>query len=162
MSLQYIIDGYNIINHRLFSRKNNKKIQGPRKLLLEFIMANRLCGSRRNKAVIVFDGYPESLKQETDAGEIKVIYSKDDSADERIKQMLERAGNPKTVIVVSDDKEIKFFTKSFGARAMSIEEFIKPKEKANDDEEDLSSHPKLTYTQMSRINKELRQVWLKQ
>ena len=57
MSLRYIIDGYNIINHPLFA-KTSRKSQDVRVALLNFLRVHKPCGSPKNKISVVFDGYP--------------------------------------------------------------------------------------------------------
>lgn len=163
MSLQYIIDGYNIIHHATFTQQANKKTQNPRLALLEFIKRNQLTGSVKNKVTLVFDGYPNLQETKTlsdYADTVNVIFSRKEVADNRIKKILQDLPNPKDAVVVSDDKEIRFFTKSFGAKVISVEEFISHGEKAPQDKRDVLK-PELTYTQMHKINQELRKIWLK-
>ena len=155
MSLQYIIDGYNIINHPLF-KENQKIIKDSRAALLKIIKTKRLCGSPRNKVIIVFDGYPQTDKLEDAIGDLEVIFSRNNSADEKIKKMVENCANPKNIIVVSDDKEIKFFIRTCGARPMSAEEFLAHPEAKHKE----PVKPELTFTQMHKINQELRKLWL--
>ena len=170
MSLQYIIDGYNLINHPLFAQVH-KKSQDPRLSLLEFIRTKKPCGSSKNKVIVIFDGYPApSFKSGYDCPGIDVVFSKGITADQKIKAMLEKATNCRVVIVVSDDNEIKFFARSYRAKAMGIEEFVKSaipdasdvsrKGKLKTQKSDLLK-PELTYVQISKINKELKSLWLK-
>jgi len=160
MSLLYIIDGYNITHHPTFTKDTFKKNKDSRVALIELIKAKRLCGSSNNKVAVVFDGYPESGWQNADTGNIHVVFSRRQSADERIKKIAELSANPKTVVVISDDKEIKFFVKAAGCRHMGVEEFISSKERSLSKKESVSE-VKVTYAQMSRINEELRKIWLK-
>lgn len=158
MSLQYVIDGYNLIKHPLFARIN-KKIKDEKLALLEFIRTRKLTGSSKNTVTVVFDGYPDTRESKHDT-EIEVIFARKDSADERIKRMVEESGSPRNTIVVSDDKEIRFFVRSLGAIALGVEEFIIRKEKLKRQQED-SPKPQLSYSAMQKINQELRQRWLK-
>lgn len=161
MSLRYIIDGYNIIHHPIFiSQRPTKKNQEPRLELLEFIRIKKPCGSPKNQIIVVFDGHSDSSWQNLDKTDIHVIFSRGQSADERIKKMVEQETNPKNTVVVSDDKEIRFFIKSIGARPMNIEEFIKPKKEINKVEQDLLK-PELNFSQVHKINQELKKIWLK-
>ena len=127
---------------------------------MDFIRVNRLYGSRNNKIIVVFDGYPDSRYPNPDT-EIEVIFSRKESADEKIKRMVAESGNVKNIVVVSDDKEIKFFSRSSGALVQGIEEFLKLKEKIKEKKEDLFK-PELTYSEMHKINQELRNIWLKE
>ncbi len=161
MSLQYIIDGYNLIKHPLFNEHLTKKSKDSRAILLDYIRVNRLCGSSKNKVSVVFDGYPDLTNKELNNKDIDIVFSKSQTADERIKKIVESVDNPKNIIVISDDKEIKFSVKVIGARIKSIEEFLAPKASTKKKESSLIPKPEITYTQMQKINEELRKIWLK-
>jgi len=164
MSLQYIIDGYNTINHPLFARIN-RKTRDNRIALLEFIKIKRLTGSAKNRITLVFDGYPDThtpVSEQTDDNNIDIIFARKETADERIKKIVQDSCNPKTIVVVSDDKEIKFFVKAFGVRVLSVEEFINRRKDLVDLPKLAPAKPELTYSQMHKINQELKNLWLKQ
>ncbi len=156
MSLHYIIDGYNLIKHPSFWPA--KKFRDERLTLLELIRTEKLCGSSKNKITVVFDGYAGNFKS-NDSG-IEVIFSGERTADEKIKEIVQSRGNPKNIVVVSDDREIKDFAKICSAKAVGIEEFIYHKKKRIK-VEDESLKPELTYSAMHKINQELKQIWLK-
>ncbi|MFH0913359.1 MAG: NYN domain-containing protein [Candidatus Omnitrophota bacterium] len=160
MSLMYIIDGYNLTSHTRFPRINNNK--DSRRALLTLIKTRRLAGSLRNKVTVVFDGYPGLSSKDLGGFGIDVIFSQKETADARIKRMVEAQGNPRNVVVVSDDKEIKFFIKAVGARSIGVEDFLYPdrhKQKPQENEKDLFK-PELSYSQMDKINQELKTIWL--
>lgn len=130
---------------------------------MEFIRRERLGGSPKNKITVVFDGYSDiddlsAIKARFD---IEVTFTKKETADERIRKMTEDAGNPKNIVVVSDDREIKFFVKSAGARSIGVEEFINSKENLKKQQGKDSLKPELTYSQIHKINQELKKIWLK-
>jgi len=160
MSLQYIIDGYNLTNHPLFS-KNHKKSEDSRGALLESITKNRLTGSVKNEVIVVFDGFPGSPfpQYKYSSCAIQIVFSKEETADEKIKKMVEYSDNRKNIIVVSDDKEIKLSVKMLGATSLGVEEFFGSKGKAQRKTIDLVK-PELNYSQISKINQELKKRWL--
>jgi predicted RNA-binding protein with PIN domain len=169
MSLQYIIDGYNVINHPLFSRLN-KKSPHKETALLDFIRVNKLCGKLANCATVVFDGFTDLRNHGSLKPDIDVVFSRQDSADERIQKMIERAPQPKNLVVVSDDKEIAFFAASRRARPMSVEEFVsrapgirllRAQDKQGSKGQKDDAGPKVSYSEMHKINSELRKIWLK-
>ncbi len=161
MSLHYVIDGYNLINHPAFLRSVRKN-KDQRAALASLIVTARLCGSPKNKITIVFDGYPPALETNKKFAGIDSIFSRDDSADERIKKIVERSSGPKNIIVVSDDKEIRFIVKSIGAHVLGIEEFMLPLEDTADKAGDIRALNKdLNYSQINSINQELKKKWLK-
>lgn len=162
MSLQYIIDGFNIINHPQFTRRH-KHSASPGVSLLTFIRANRLTGSPKNKVIIVFDGYPESGEYAGGAGQdsdFAVIFSRKISADEKIKKIVEESANRKNIVVVSDDREIGFMVKSLGACSIGVEKFIAQGEESGERRKKDSQPQELTYSQKHAIDKELRKLWL--
>lgn len=156
MSLHYIIDGYNFTKHQSFQPA--KKIRDEKVSLLEFIRTEKLCGSSKNKITVVFDGYAGDFK--TGDCDIEVIFSQEQTADDKIKKIVHGRGSIKNIVVVSDDREIKDFVKSSGFKAVGIEEFIYHKKKRIKVEDD-SLKPELTYSAMHKINQELRQIWLR-
>jgi len=146
------------LNHPLFPR-NNKHAASPQGAVASFIRAKKLTGSLKNKVTLVFDGYPppdfSGSEENTD-----MIFSRRISADEKIKKIIEESANRKNIIVVSDDREISFMVKSLGARCIGIEEFIGAKEKRKAADKELLK-PELSYSEMHKINQELRKIWLK-
>lgn len=127
--------------------------------MLEFIRTNKLTGSPKNRVIVVFDGFIPSPELRGPIFDIEIRYSNNESADSCIRKLLERSSSPKNIIVVSDDREIIFFTKSCRARAMAIEEFAgeRPSKKARGED---TPEPQLNYSQIARINQELKKRWL--
>ena len=157
MSLHYVIDGYNMIRHKAYSPSS--KLKDERQNLLHFINSDKLCGSSKNKVTVVFDGYP---RHETIGAEnIDVVFSGEKTADEKIKKLIESCRNPKIVVVVTDDREIKDFAKLHYVKAVGIEEFFIPKSKASSRSARELLKPELSYSQIHKINQELKDIWLK-
>ena len=119
--MHYIVDGYNVIKQVTFL--TGKKLRTGREGLIKFIERYRPHGSKRNDVTLVFDGKAEISSPKVDS-EVKVIFSRNESADDKIKRMVERAGNPRSIVVVSDDKQIIFYCRSLGARVLSVKEFL--------------------------------------
>lgn len=164
MSLHYIIDGYNIINNRLFTA-NRKRMGSVQLALLGLIKDNRLCGSEKNQVTVVFDGYCAEFEPKCRNSGINVVFSKDVTADERIKRIIDISVNLKNIIVVSDDKEISYFAKYAGCKTMDVAEFmgklaVSDSQKKADTKEKNLSKQDLNYSQMNKINEELRKLWL--
>jgi len=109
---------------------------------------------------LVFDGHPEYNLKAMERNRLRIIFSRNQSADEKIKRILELTDNPKNTIVVSDDKEIIYFARLMRAQSFSVEEFVKddnaPASKGVAIEE-----KKINYSQMCKINDELKKIWLK-
>jgi len=88
-----------------------------------------------------------------------IIFSRVESADERIKKLLELIPSPRNVVVVSDDKEIKLFARSCKAKTQSVEDFLSFQNK-QPSVSAAAPEPEITYTQMHKINEELKKIWL--
>lgn len=132
--------------------------------LLDIIKTKRLCGSPRNEIIVVFDGFINEPQLGEYRNEMRVIFSYDETADDKIKQIIEQAKNKKNIIVVSDDREIADFAKIYGAKPLSGNEFLKP---INEDRNESmrtnsdSFKQQLNYSQIQAINEELKKKWLK-
>lgn len=158
MSLHYILDGYNIIKHSDFL--SVKILKDARDALIRFIIDKKPCGSNKNNVTVVFDGISDASLSDSENKKIEILFTRSNSADNRIKKIVEEATNPKRIMVVSDDKEIQFFIKSCGARPMSVAEFISKGKPVIRPKKDL---PKieLSFQEVNQINRELAKVWLK-
>ena len=129
MSLRYIIDGNNVLHHPDLTGPGRG--QDSRLALVDFILKHKLTGSLKNRVTLVFDGYPGTLNLKDGWGDnIEIIFSRKETADQTIKRILEKAANSKNIIVVSDDKEIRIFTRLIGARSLGVKDFIRAKVKA--------------------------------
>lgn len=157
MPLHYIIDGYNLLNNRSFLTAARPS-KNPRQEMLAFVKIK--LGSK-NKISVVFDGYPGATQELPEEPGITVIFSRDISADEKIKNMLEAGAKNalRQTIVISNDREILSFAKLSGANTMQIEDFTAPKTTVKKH----GPEPKagLGYTDIARINEELKKIWLK-
>lgn len=157
MSLHYILDGYNIIKQ--LPSQNKIKLSSSRNALIRFIDVYHPQGSRKNKVTIVFDGREDVLPYKEDT-QFEIIFAKKESADDRIKKIVERSKRPKQIVVVTDDREIIFYVRHIGAKVLSVEDFLSSvKQTRIIDEKDEKKHIP-AHIEMS-ITEELKKVWLK-
>ena len=161
MSLQYIVDAYNLINHPAF-RPISKSVLNIQHALADFIRFNKLTGSKNNSCVLVFDGYPPPPEEIPRQNGLLCMFSRRQEADELIKKIVQDSDSPKNIVVVSDDREVQLTSRFLHAQICSVEEFIcdkvnkKSAAEANRDVGDF----KLSYIKMQKINTELRKKWL--
>ena len=146
----YIIDGFNLV-HRIKSLKSSVE---PHCSLIRYIRMNKLTGSRNNKVVIVFDG-SFNLAASQEKGDYELVFSQSLSADELIHKKLKSLSNKSQVLVVSDDREIRDFTKREGARSLRIHEFVKIKQSQTPEGKEIN------YSLQREITEEMRKIWLK-
>lgn len=162
MSLQYIIDAYNLINHPAF-KPAGKSPLNIQHALADFIKLNKLAGSKNNEVVLVFDGYPPRLEDIPRGKSLFCMFSRTKEADELIKEIVQDSVSPKNIIVVSDDKEVQLTSRFLHAQICNVEEFIcgKKGKRLTADAQLVEVDFKLSYAKMQKINTELKKKWLK-
>ncbi|MFH1784251.1 MAG: NYN domain-containing protein [bacterium] len=122
MSVHYIVDGYNVIHkmHKL----EGKSLQYARDYFLAFLSNARPQGSLQNEVTVVFDAKGDVFYPWRNPSDIRVIFSSGKSADEEIEILVQKASNRKRVIVVTDDKALRFAVSGIGADYISVREFL--------------------------------------
>jgi len=154
MSLHYVLDGYNIIKQVQFAKL---ALKDGRKSLIRFIETFRPQGSRQNKITVVFDGKKDVFSA-LFKSEVKVVFTKDETADQWIKRYIEKAAQPKDFVVITDDKEIKFFVRALGAKVISVQEFMgKAQRKFLPPKKE---ERVLSPDELRKITEELEKIWL--
>ncbi len=164
MSLHFLLDGYNILKQMAPLR--DLPLEDGRRGLLTWIADSRPQGSVNNQVTVVFDGHPDHFGGMSSQGEIRVIFSDGCSADDKIKRMVEEDLTRKNCVVVSDDKDIFLYARSLGARVMSVAAFTSIRAAGRDNVRATRRlAPTEKYISLSRqekINKELKDIWLKE
>src|SRR3989338_5991790 len=105
MSLHYLLDGYNIIHQ--IPKLANGTLEEQRQKLIAYIEQLRPQGSPSNQVTIVFDGQPQMM-QSLMRSPVKVTFSQNESADDKIKKLVYEAGNKKNIVVVTNDRDIQY------------------------------------------------------
>lgn len=151
--LHYIIDGYNLL-HKIRALNNSSS---PQLDLIQYIKTKHLTGSRNNKVTIVFDGYDSDSS--CIEREYRIIFSKNITADEVIKDIVSKRKNKNQIVVVSDDREIISHARQEGVKTKNTRQFLSNRSKskqgnANDDRP-------LSPSSIMEINDELKKIWLK-
>ena len=145
----------------------SSRLEDERQALLEFIERTRPQGSLRNQVTIVFDGQG-GFKGPEGASQIKIVFSQDRSADDKIKQLVQDAANKKTIVVVTDDREIRYAVRALGADVWSVKQFLSrgasPLRRDSKMKKKMSpqgSVKNISKTVEDHITSELEKVWLK-
>lgn len=159
MSLHFIIDGYNLIKQT--PGLNKSSLELSRASLIQFIKASRPQGSHNNRVTVVFDSQSNdsmSWPAYQDSG-VRIIFSQGMSADEKIKELVESAPDPKNIVVVTNDRDIQSCARSFRARVKTVQEFTRVfKTFPLDDSPE--NRPKLSAESAMRITEEMKRLWL--
>jgi hypothetical protein len=144
----------------------DKSLPEGRQGLLRWLTLDRPQGSAQNAVTVIFDGNPNVWGRQEETG-IKVIFSKYNSADDLIKDIIEKAANKKRYVVVSDDKGIVLYVRALGAAVMGVKEFAGhgQREKAISQKrasKGVDSQEKyISLSGQEKINKEFYKIWLK-
>jgi predicted RNA-binding protein with PIN domain len=125
--MSYLVDGNNVMAQRVGWHRDKPKAR--RGLMNELAL---FAQERRVRVAVVFDGAPE--KHFADGASYKgvqVFYAERGSnADERIKQMVERSRERRTLVVVTSDRALADYVRRCGARVVRSGEFRKKMEEA--------------------------------
>lgn len=120
--MYYLIDGYNLIFTLIESKESLQIIR--QKVILDL---QKKFAKRKISGTLVFDG---AHKRDEESGlsypsPLIVAYApKGQSADEYIIEQLDRAPNPKQIVVVTNDRGLERHAKSAGAKVQENGEFI--------------------------------------
>lgn len=120
MALHYLIDGYNL----LYALKEIPPgtLQQKRETLLAWLQRTRPQGN--NRMTVVFDSR-NGLGDRFNEGDLEVIFTTGETADDKISAMVREVKNPRTVVVVSNDRGIQTLVRGTGAVFMLVEEFLR-------------------------------------
>lgn len=127
MAVEYVIDGYNVIHkHPETAAHMNTGPRGPeearRKLL--HLLAVRFAQKKVNMRV-VFDGKYPGLSTQSPFPKINAVYSfAPETADEVIINYVENAARPRSITVVTSDREIRRQVEDTGCGIMTSEVFV--------------------------------------
>ncbi|HOK80244.1 MAG TPA: NYN domain-containing protein [bacterium] len=152
--MHYILDGNNIIKHRLWNQ--GKQIFDDRLSLI--ISLKEYCNQHPSvKFTVVFDGWTSISSSHPG---IKIIWSDDESADSVIIRKLACAD--KTSIIVSNDNQIRNRAKFAGFKILKVEEFLAILEKRKNEKKSKSidsKEKKISYNRVPQIQKELEEYY---
>ena len=118
--MPYIIDGNNLIGS-----SPDISLDDPeaRKKIIYILL--RFQENKRNNIIVVFDGEPDrSIKEHIVKDKFTVLFPKYEcSADDRIKELINNHKNSRDVILITSDRELKFFAKDNGVKTINSIEF---------------------------------------
>jgi len=146
----YLIDGYNLL-FALPEMPSGAWME-KRQSLLAWISHVRPHGN--NTATVVFDSR-QGLGNREQHGDVEVVYTAGETADDWIIKQVRKTSSPRSTIVITDDQGIRHMIKGTGARWQSAHDFIAtiqsapPKTNKGDRTRDLD-----------RITEEMKRNWL--
>ena len=156
MALHFIIDGYNLIKQA--PRLDKANLEDSRKALISLLSVYQPQGSKRNRVTVVFDGLAGNFSALQPDPSIGIIFTQGESADDKIKRMVEKSDNPRNITVVTNDREIQRFARQNNAQVKTVEEFLEkcratgPKGRVDD--------KIIGPLEAAEINQEMKKIWL--
>jgi len=134
------------------------KLEDQRWGLIRFIEEHRLQGSANNSLTVVFDGNLDIFGGMISSS-AKIVFSKGESADDKIKRIVAQTKNTKNVVVVSDDRSIQYAVRALGAKVSSVRAFLDQVKKPVGNN---SSTPEkgISRGDQHKINSEVEAIWL--
>ncbi len=130
---KYLIDGNNLIGKIQSLAKRQKKDKQASREKLTFLI-DRYFSHKKVEVFLHFDGF---ANQKINSSKIKLVYSNNSSADDKIKKQIETEINKRNIVVISSDNNIREFAKVCGCDVISCEDFGKEitNNRSDDDEE---------------------------
>ncbi|MCK5580228.1 MAG: NYN domain-containing protein [Candidatus Omnitrophica bacterium] len=163
MAVSFIIDGYNVIKR--IPELADRTLEDGRSSLIHFLEIHRPQGSLKNDVIVVFDGRSDVWGPQK-ASFVKVFFTSDETADEKIKRMVDGHPNKKSVVVVTEDREIQYYVRASGAKVLGVYEFLdKAGEKgfpAAGKKGFSQEHKNVSKNVEAKINAEMEKIWLKE
>ncbi|MCM8808815.1 MAG: NYN domain-containing protein [Candidatus Omnitrophica bacterium] len=156
--MEYLIDGLNVIKSSFIKKYGKKTIEFNKEFLIDILEKYK----RKHPSIeitVVFDGGPSSFDIYREK-RIKIVFSQDITADEKIREILEKKKSRSSISVVSDDREVQEFTKILGSKSLKVSEFLDivyPLDK----KQPINLTKDLEYKSKLKIEKELKNFYEK-
>jgi len=133
--LNYIIDGNNLIGKIASLMSLQKKDKQASREKLVYIL-DRYFISKKANVSLHLDGHPAGR---VSSSKMKIVYSENLTADEKIKKQISQSKSPRNIIVVTSDSNLAQFAKVCSATVVSSDEFAVEINKSGDkfDEENI-------------------------
>ncbi len=133
--LNYIIDGNNLIGKIASLMSLQKKDKQASREKLIYIL-DRYFISKKANVTLHLDGHPAGR---VSSSKMKIVYSENLTADEKIKKQISQSKSPRNIIVVTSDSNLAQFAKVCSVTVVSSDEFAVEINKSGDkfDEESI-------------------------
>ena len=133
--LNYIIDGNNLIGKITSLMSLQKKDKQASREKLVYIL-DRYFISKKAIVTLHLDGHPAGR---VSSSKMKIVYSENLTADEKIKKQISQSKSPRNIIVVTSDSNLAQFAKVCSTTVVSSDEFAVEINKSGDkfDEESI-------------------------
>lgn len=112
-------------------------------------MLSRYFSRKKNSVNLHFDGFEREV---INAPNLKIIYSRNYSADDNIKREIEKSKNPRNIILITSDINLMEFGKVCSCKVIKCEEFARLlKQTKTDKEEQYKSDSNLNVEEFKKL-----------
>lgn len=118
--ITYIIDGNNLIGKIASLMNLQKKDKQASREKLVYIL-DRYFIQKRASVSLHLDGHQAGS---INSSKMKIIYSENLTADEKIKKQISQSKSPRNIIVITSDSNLAQFAKVCSTTVISSEEFV--------------------------------------
>jgi predicted RNA-binding protein with PIN domain len=125
--LTYIIDGNNLIGKIPLLMNLQKKDRHASREKLVYMLDRHFIKKKVN-VTLHLDGHPAN---KINSSKMKIIYSENQTADEKIKKQISQSKSPRNIIVVTSDSNLAQFAKVCSSTVVSSEQFSSEMSKTN-------------------------------
>lgn len=157
------MDGYNVIH--CLNNNGQADIEDLRQYLVVLIDRYRPQGSISNKVTVVFDGMGKMAEYVPTSSSVKVMFSCEQSADDKIKQLVQASRNKANLIVVTNDRDVQYAVRAMGAKVLKTDVFLdklnQESDKAKRQKPGASSSKAIPKFIEDQITSELKDIWVK-
>jgi predicted RNA-binding protein with PIN domain len=148
MSQHYVVDGYNLLY--ALAEMPAGSWEDKRKALLEQLLTRRPHGA--NRLTVVFDsrqGFGNREMHQT----AEIIYTAGETADEWITAYVRKTSQPRSVVVVTDDRGLQAMIRGTGAKSLGAKDFWARASTVR-------SQPSQSTDDFKNITEEFKKKWL--
>ena len=128
--MNHLIDGYNFLYAlgRLGPRSTRDALQGARRWMFELL---RPFADAETRITVVFDSKDKGARSQELASGVTFLYSRGQTADDLIEDLIEADSHPRVLLVVSDDNRIKLAARHGKAQGIGCldyyEQYLMPR-----------------------------------
>ena len=117
-----------------------------------------IAASRGWEVTVVFDGQTVNVPPQSPG--IRVLFSYEETADDVIKRLVDDAKNVRSLVVITDDRAIRYYSRAAGAGIKSVKEFFRSM-KVKTSGPGTSDRKTISPSQEYGITQEMTQIWLR-
>ena len=143
----YIIDGNNLIGKEKSLSHLQKKDKRQSREKLAF-MLSRYFSKKKTSVSLHYDGFE---KEAIRALNIKIIYSGNKEADDKIKSEIERSKNPRNIVLITSDRNLMEFGKVCSCKVLKSEEFAQQIKQTNEDEDQMKTSSNINVEEYKKL-----------